>query len=353
MLRLVLTYVFIFFSTSSLSWAMTTGENKTKRPGLEPVLFDPSENSFLYATYSSGEDDGDTVIHRISEKGEKDLLSLQTGFYIKNNQIDYARAKKESGFKIVDATYLTEAKNFGENFKAGLAKITAPWDESDLVVKIAFPALLKIKPALRLVQAAKLCNFDFEMTGADYQEEDGPAWGGSGNVKLFTNVNGRKINILNFELITAIGGSKAVKILVCYEDSVSGSYLLKWLRGHDSDEGDMIPVELFQIIPGQVVKSRILNDEGYQAYKKNDYPAAIEKFQEAKKIDPKFLLAITNLASTLAKNSELDKSFEILQEAMALDPAQTIKKLTTDKDYDSLKKDSRYQKLIQSIPKKP
>lgn len=100
-------------------------------------------------------------------------------------------------------------------------------------------------------------------------------------------------------------------------------------------------------LPAARIAAMKLNDKGFLAYRKKNYPEAIQLFQEASKADSGYFIAKTNLASTLALVGRTDEALSALMQAHDLNPSLTIKKMKTDKDYDRIRHMAVFESLLE------
>ena len=92
--------------------------------------------------------------------------------------------------------------------------------------------------------------------------------------------------------------------------------------------------------------SRYLNNQGYELYKQNRFQEATEYFIKSIAIDSKYLIARTNLASTLSLSGKVEAALQQLKEAYILDADFTLRKMKKDKDYDNCRNHPEFKKLI-------
>jgi len=100
--------------------------------------------------------------------------------------------------------------------------------------------------------------------------------------------------------------------------------------------------------------ARQLNDRGFSFYKKKKLDQAAQFFDQATQIDASFLVAWTNLASTLSLLARFDEAMSALKSAAAIDPATTLKKMNRDPDYAAMQENQGFQALKSKLsPKNP
>ena len=77
-----------------------------------------------------------------------------------------------------------------------------------------------------------------------------------------------------------------------------------------------------------------------------DFSAAVNCFDKAIGLNPQFTNARYNKASTLSLQGDLEAAFELLQQAIEIDP-EYREMAKTDTDFDRLRDDGRFRSLVQ------
>lgn len=70
--------------------------------------------------------------------------------------------------------------------------------------------------------------------------------------------------------------------------------------------------------------AKVLYKEGFAAFARRDYAAAIAGYRRALDADPRFVLAWQGLAEAHAKNGALDEALVAIERAIELDPAESL-----------------------------
>ena len=100
------------------------------------------------------------------------------------------------------------------------------------------------------------------------------------------------------------------------------------------------------------VVARLINVRGFRRHKKGDFKGSAEDFARAFEMDPEFGLAAFNAACAEAKLGRKKESLEFLKKAIDLQPEESRKKARKDGDFDSLRSDSAFKKLVGEAPRK-
>jgi len=97
-----------------------------------------------------------------------------------------------------------------------------------------------------------------------------------------------------------------------------------------------------KIDPNNVV---IYSNKGIALKNLGKYEEAIQEYDKALAIDPNYARAWYNKSCDLAPMGNIDDSLKNLEQAIRLDKSY-IESARTDKDFDSIRNDKRFKKLI-------
>lgn len=89
----------------------------------------------------------------------------------------------------------------------------------------------------------------------------------------------------------------------------------------------------------------VYNNKGIALKTLGEHEAAIEEYDKALGVDPNYALAWYNKSSVLAPMGNKDDALKNLEQAIKLDKLY-IESARTDKDFDSIRNDKRFKKLI-------
>ncbi len=70
--------------------------------------------------------------------------------------------------------------------------------------------------------------------------------------------------------------------------------------------------------------AKVLYKEGFAAFARRDFAAAIAGYRLALEVDPRFVLAWQGLAEAHARHGELDPALEAIERAIELDPSESL-----------------------------
>ena len=119
-----------------------------------------------------------------------------------------------------------------------------------------------------------------------------------------------------------------------------GSWEWPWKTLNSTDGSNDRSCEISGCLKGDLAKQQIarkFNVIGFDLYKKEAFEYSAGYFKAAAFLDCEYLIARTNLASVHSLRKNYPASILALQEALALDEQETLKKVKSDPDYANLK----------------
>ena len=71
-------------------------------------------------------------------------------------------------------------------------------------------------------------------------------------------------------------------------------------------------------------EARALYQEALDAFARQDYDGAVERYQRLIEVDPKLALAYQGLAEVYSRKGQLDSAVETIQKAIEIEPTESL-----------------------------